>query len=321
MFEQSKSFPKLVGLSALLIAGSAAFFSVFGLSKLFAGAQFAVVIMAGSLEFGKLVAASFLYRYWDKINIAHRTYMTIATVILILITSAGIFGFLSNAYQGATVGFEKESTALIYKEDRLEQLQEDKIFLKEELEAAVDELPDNYRTAKRKLREEYQPKINDINTDIINLKSEIGDLKIALVETGVEVGPAIYLARVFDTDVDSVVKFFIFILIFVFDPMAVMFVISYNVTLLDREKNNNASSDSNITITNSNNSKLRKWWELYGEKKREFKENIKETIGNDNRFETKKKEVIEIEPDPNDLPDIKKKNKSRLRKGEIRSDR
>ncbi len=321
MFEQSKSFPKLVGLSALLIAGSAAFFSVFGLSKLFAGAQFAVVIMAGSLEFGKLVAASFLYRYWDKINIAHRTYMTIATVILILITSAGIFGFLSNAYQGATVSFEKETTALLYKEDRLEQLQNDKKFLKEELEAAVAELPDNYRTAKRKLREEYQPKINKINDDIINLKSEVGDLKVQIIETGVEVGPAIYLARVFDTDVDSVVKFFIFILIFVFDPMAVMFVISYNVTLLDREKNNNASSDSNITITNSNNSKLRKWWELYGEKKREFKENIKETIGNDDRFKTKKKEVVEIEPDPNDLPDIKKKNKSRLRKGEIRSDR
>ena len=321
MFEQSKSFPKLVGLSALLIAGSAAFFSVFGLSKLFAGAQFAVIIMAGSLEFGKLVAASFLYRYWDKINIAHRTYMTIATVILILITSAGIFGFLSNAYQGATVSFEKETTALLYKEDRLEQLQEDKVFLKEELEAAVAELPDNFRTAKRKLREEYQPKINKINDDIINLKSEVGDLKVQIIETGVEVGPAIYLARVFDTDVDSVVKFFIFILIFVFDPMAVMFVISYNVTLLDREKNNNASSDSNITITNSNNSKLRKWWELYGEKKREFKENIKETIGNDDRFKTKKKEVVEIEPDPNDLPDIKKKNKSRLRKGEIRSDR
>ena len=287
MFEQSKSFPKL----------------------------------AGSLEFGKLVAASFLYRYWDKINIAHRTYMTIATVILILITSAGIFGFLSNAYQGATVSFEKETTALLYKEDRLEQLQKDINLLKEELEAAVAELPDNYRTAKRKLREEYQPKINKINDDIINLKSEVGDLKVQIIETGVEVGPAIYLARVFDTDVDSVVKFFIFILIFVFDPMAVMFVISYNVTLLDREKNNNASSDSNITITNSNNSKLRKWWELYGEKKREFKENIKETIGNDDRFKTKKKEVVEIEPDPNDLPDIKKKNKSRLRKGEIRSDR
>ena len=277
MFEQSKSFPTLVGLSALLIAGSAAFFSVFGLSKLFAGAQLAVVIMAGSLEFGKLVAASFLYRYWDKINIAHRTYMTIATVILILITSAGIFGFLSNAYQGATVSFEKESTALIYKEDRLEQLVEDKKFLKEELEAAVSELPDNYRTAKRKLREEYQPKINDINTDIINLKSEVGDLKIALVETGVEVGPAIYLARVFDTDVDSVVKFFIFILIFVFDPMAVMFVISYNVTLL--EKNNNLQVSEKVVRKKS-------WWEVYGEKKKDKLVDVK------------------LEPDVDDLPEI-----------------
>ena len=81
MFENSKNFPKLVGLSAVLIAGSAAFFSVFGLSKLFAGAQLAVIIMAGSLEFGKLVAASFLYRYWDEINLPHKIYMTIATFI------------------------------------------------------------------------------------------------------------------------------------------------------------------------------------------------------------------------------------------------
>ncbi len=259
MFEQSKSFSKLVGLSALLIAGSAAFFSVFGLSKLFAGAQLAVIIMAGSLEFGKLVAASFLYRYWDKINLPHKTYMTIATVILILITSAGIFGFLSNAYQGATVGFEKESTALIYKQDRLDQLLDDKVFLKEELDVAVSELPENYRTAKRKLREEYQPQISQINKDILALKGEVGELKIALVETGVDVGPAIYLARIFNTDVDSVVKFFIFILIFVFDPMAVMFVISYNVTLQDKVTLNAAADGVDP--------KKRKWWEVYGEKK------------------------------------------------------
>ena len=262
MFENTKSFNKLVGFSALSIAGSAAFFSVYGLSKLFAGAQTAVIIMAGSLEFGKLVAASFLYRYWKDINPFHKVYMTIATIILILITSAGIFGFLSNAYQGATVSFEKETTALLYKEDRLEQLQDDKRFLKEELEAAVSELPDNYRTAKRKLREEYQPKINKINEDIINLKSEGGDLKVQIIETGVEVGPAIYLAKVFDTDVDTVVKFFIFVLIFVFDPMAVIFVISYNVTLLDQKKSKPTSSNSDITTK-------KKWWEVYGEKKKE----------------------------------------------------
>ena len=267
MFEQSKSFNKLVGFSALSIAGSAAFFSVYGLSKLFAGAQLAVIIMAGSLEFGKLVAASFLYRYWDKINLAHKIYMTIATVVLVLITSAGIFGFLSNAYQGATVGFEKESTALIYKQDRLDQLLEDKVFLKEELSAAIAELPENYRTARRKLREEYQPQISQINKDIVELKGEVGDLKIALIETGVEVGPAIYLARVFDTDVDTVVKFFIFVLIFVFDPMAVIFVISYNVTLQDRNQNSRTSNNSNVTISNDDNSNpKRKWWEMFGEK-------------------------------------------------------
>tara|TARA_R110002033_G_scaffold75172_1_gene126651 strand:+ start:141 stop:1055 length:915 start_codon:yes stop_codon:yes gene_type:complete len=261
VFEQSKSFPKLVGLSALLIAGSAAFFSVFGLSKLFAGATFAVIIMASSLEFGKLVAASFLYRYWDKINFLQKFYMSLATVILILITSAGIFGFLSNAYQGATVEFEKESTALIFKEDRLEQLQEDKVYLKEELDIAIKELPDNFRTARRKLRADYQPQISEINKQMIELKGEIGTLKTALVQTGVDVGPVIYLARTFDTDVDTVVKFFIFVLIFVFDPMAVMFVISYNVALQYSEED----EDEQVVVAE----KKKRWWEVYGEKKKE----------------------------------------------------
>ena len=231
MLERVKNFTTLIGVSALLVAGSAAFFSVFGLSKLFAGAQLSVIIMAGSLEFSKLVAASFLYQYWYSASKLLKTYLSIGVVVLVLITSAGIFGYLSNAYQGATINFEKQSTALLYKEDRLDQLEEDKIYLKEELEAAVAELPENYRTAKRQLREEYQPKINQINEDMMELKGEIGDLKVELVETGVDVGPAIYLARAFGTDVDTVVKFFIFILIFVFDPMALAMVLAWNTAV------------------------------------------------------------------------------------------
>ena len=267
MFEQSRNFSNLIGISALLIAFSAAFFSVFGLSKLFAGAELSVIIMASSLEFGKLVAASFLYRYWDKINLLQKFYMTFATVVLVIITSAGIFGFLSNAYQGATVEFEKESTNLIFKEDRLKQLQEDKIYLKEELDQAIADLPDNYRTARRKLREDYQPQISEINKQMIDLKGEIGELKTALVETGVDVGPVIYLARTFQTDIDTVVKFFIFILIFVFDPMAVMFVISYNVALEDRKKY--LSDNSEISDGDGKTEKQKRWWEVYGEKKKE----------------------------------------------------
>ena len=130
-------FQYVVGLSALLVAGSAAYYSVFGLSKLFSGAMFAVVVMAGSLEFAKLVSASFLYRYWYKVNEWLKYYMTIGVVTLVFITSAGIFGFLSNAYQGATIEFEKQTTVLLYKEDRLKQLEEDKVYLKDELEQVI----------------------------------------------------------------------------------------------------------------------------------------------------------------------------------------
>ena len=296
--KNSRLFPYLVGLSALLVAGSAAFYSVFGLSKLFSGAALAVVIMAGSLEFAKLVTASFLYRYWDEINRWMKTYLIVGVVTLVIITSAGIFGFLSNAYQGATVVFEKESTKLLYKQDRLDQMVEDKQFLKEELEAAVAELPDNYRTAKRKLREEYQPKINKINTDMMDIKAEIGDLKTALVETGVDVGPAIYLARVFDTDVDSVVKYFIFMLIAVFDPLAVVLVISYNLTLQVRMRDENDSPIAQTTPEKKKKKKPKRLG-LYKEGKTMLEKVVKETFSPDAEKKSNKviKDFVKKAPD------------------------
>ena len=120
-------------------------------------------------------------------------------------------------------------------EERIEQLDEDKVFLKEELEG-ISELPDNYITAKRKLSEEYNPQITQLNQELLEYKTKRADLEIQLVSTGVDVGPAIYLARTFGTDIDTVVKFFIFILIFVFDPLAVMLVIAYNRNIIDRNK-------------------------------------------------------------------------------------
>ena len=295
--KNSRLFPYLVGLAAFLVAGSAAFYSVFGLSKLFSGAAIAVVIMAGSLEFAKLVTASFLYRYWDEINRFMKTYLIVGVVTLVIITSAGIFGFLSNAYQGATASFEKESTALLYKQDRLDQLTDDKRFLKEELEAAVDELPDNYRTAKRKLREEYQPKINQINEDMMNLKQEVGDLKIALVETGVDVGPAIFLARVFNTDVDTVVKYFIFMLIAVFDPLAVVLVISYNLTLQVRMRD----EDNQGPVTQNRKTEKKKKPKrlgLYKEGKSIIEKVVTETFKPEKEEVKKSKEVTQDEEEP-----------------------
>ena len=265
--ENSKYFYIWIGLSALFIAGSAAAFSVYGLAKLFSGAFLSVVVMASSLELGKLVAASFLYRYWKFINWFQKVYMTFAVIVLIGITSAGIFGYLSNAYQGATLEFEKQSTELLTIEERIEQLDEDKVFLKEELEQAISELPDNYITAKRKLREEYNPQITQLNQELLEYKTKRADLEIQLVSTGVDVGPAIYLARTFGTDIDTVVKFFIFILIFVFDPLAVMLVIAYNQALMDRTQKLPA-----YPPPSGNKKPWWKFWEMYQDKELEIVE-------------------------------------------------
>jgi len=199
------------------------------------------------------------------INWFQKVYMTIATIVLVFITSAGIFGYLSNAYQGATLEFEKQSTELIAVEERIEQLEEDKVFLKEELSVAISELPDNYITAKRKLREDYNPQILMVNEEILDYKKTRADLEIQLVSTGVDVGPAIYLARTFGTDIDTVVKFFIFILIFVFDPLAVMLVIAYNQALIDRGKKPQTLPDTPASTPVEEKTQAEHWKDIYSE--------------------------------------------------------
>ena len=123
---KNRMFPAIIALTAFSVSASAAFYSVTGLSKLFAGASTEVLIMAGTLEVAKLVIASLLYQYWSKINKVLRVYLTIATTILILITSVGIYGFLSAAYQQtateASIVDEKIDLLRLkqerYKEDR-----------------------------------------------------------------------------------------------------------------------------------------------------------------------------------------------------------
>ena len=97
----------LVALSAILIAGSAAYFSITGLGILFSGAAVAVMVMAGSLEFAKLVSATYLKQRWDEIKGFNKWYLSSAVGILMLITSAGIFGYLSNALQQQNIKLDQ----------------------------------------------------------------------------------------------------------------------------------------------------------------------------------------------------------------------
>ena len=112
---KERTFPLLIAFSALSVSVSAAFYSVSGLSKLFAGAAFAVIVMAASLEIAKLVIASLLYQYRKTLPKLLKWYLSMACVVLILITSMGIYGFLSAAYQetAAKAGNVDSQIALI----------------------------------------------------------------------------------------------------------------------------------------------------------------------------------------------------------------
>ena len=125
-------FPTIVALSALSVSASAAIYSVSGLSKLFAGATLEVIIMASSLEFAKLVTASLLYQYWDKLNKLLKFYLTLSTIVLILITSAGIYGFLSSAYQETATKSEIVDRGIMVLELKKERFEENRLDYSQE---------------------------------------------------------------------------------------------------------------------------------------------------------------------------------------------
>ena len=126
--------PTLIALSALSISAAAAFYSVTGLAKLFAGVETAVIWMASSLEVAKLVVASLLYQYWKKVGWALRFYLTLALLILMAITSAGIYGYLSSGYQDTAnkSGVVDKEIALI--DNKIKLKTEDKTFTAEQLQ-------------------------------------------------------------------------------------------------------------------------------------------------------------------------------------------
>ena len=254
-------FPFLIALSALLVSGSAAFYSVFGLSKLFAGASNQVIIMAGSLEFAKLVAASLLYQYWGTINKVLRTYLSIAVLVLMVITSGGIYGFLSGAYQETATKSEfldKSLSVLEIKQTRFEENKTDLKIEKEQLNKSISELrislsnpasvsywDENSQTvitttsssSRRALQKELENTIvdrNDLNIklevvqdSIMSLDSRILDLEISN-EDERELGPLKYLAETTGQDMGQVVNWFLLLIVFVFDPLAIAMVIAAN---------------------------------------------------------------------------------------------
>ncbi len=258
---KKRIFPFIIGLSALLVSGSAAFYSVFGLSKLFAGAATQVLIMAGSLEFAKLVCASLLYQYWGTINKWLRFYLSVAVFVLMVITSGGIYGFLSGAYQETATKSEfldKSLAVLQTKQERFEEQKEDLTIEKTQLNTTISDLRTSLSnptsvsywdensqsvitttssSTRRALQSELKTTIED--RDGINLKLEAVMDSVMRIDTELleleigneeqrELGPLKYLSETTGKDMGIVVNWFLLLIIFVFDPLAIAMVVAAN---------------------------------------------------------------------------------------------
>ena len=253
-------FPFIIAFSALSVSASAAFYSVSGLNKLFAGASFEVIIMAGSLEISKLVVASLLYQYWGILNKILRTYLSIATIILVLITSMGIYGFLSAAYQETYNKLTIVENQKSFIQQKIDFYQNDVTRYDEELKRISNNIStlSNARSQSIQVRDtsvvggvrttistselrlaQGRIKTEEKNRGGVQVKREIAadslqkfQLQVLELDNNTEVagelGPLQYLSGLTGTPMDKIINILLLVIIFVFDPLAIALVIAAN---------------------------------------------------------------------------------------------
>ena len=256
---QMRLFPLLIAFSALSVSLSAAFYSISGLSKLFAGAAFAVIVMAASLEIAKLVIASLLYQYRKNLPKLLKYYLSIACVILILITSMGIYGFLSAAYQETAAksgNIDAQITLVETKRDNIkEQLvvyNEEKSSINKSITSLRNGLSNNViqytdtngnivtttsSSTRRALEKQLDQaierqtqiniKVDDLNNKIFQYETEIVEIKTSDAVSS-ELGPLKYLSGLTGWPMDKIINILLLTIIFVFDPLAIALVVAAN---------------------------------------------------------------------------------------------
>lgn len=282
-------FPIIVALSALSVSASAAFYSVSGLSKLFAGASLEVLIMASSLEISKLVIASLLYQQWNTLNKLLRFYLSAAAVILVLITSMGIYGFLSAAYQETATKsgiVDKELAVIEMKKERFSENRDYLLEEKKQVDLSITSLREGLsnnviqykdpetgeiitttssstRKALQSQLDEATDRRNTISNKLEAVTDSIADLdlKILEVETNSdlagELGPLKYLSELTQRPMNEIINYLLLVIIFVFDPLAIALVIAANFLfsklIKDEDSDDLSEKNDNITLEETDN--------------------------------------------------------------------
>lgn len=258
-------FVSILAFTAFVIAGAAAYFSVQGIATLYVGAYISVLIMAGALEAGKIVATSFLYRYWHKTNILLKTYILIAIITLMGITSMGIFGYLTSAYQSSLIEYSQTETQQKF-------LISQNAILKGELESLtmrVDtlnqsrlsqekRLPSMSRIAAKPIYEDIARAGDEITQSRTRMNEIFGEIKALDIQTleaqkesgkQKDIGTLKYAAELFNTDINTIVKWFTLSIIFVFDPLAIALILAYNIAANKKFDNEEEYEEEPATST------------------------------------------------------------------------
>ena len=238
-------FTALLAFTALRVAGCAAYFSVLGIATLFSGHFWSVIVMAGSLELGKLVATSFLYRYWKKVVWFLKIYMIAAVLVLMGITSLGIYGYLSSGYQvnaGKTELIDNKASLIVQQKDNIskeiEQINSRISTLNEARKSQEARLPSMSRRSAAPVYEDMArsaEEIKGLNTRIQELQTLVFEKDNELIILKSEnnevhdIGTFKFVAEAVGLPLDAVVKIFILIIVLVFDPLAVCLVLAYNI--------------------------------------------------------------------------------------------
>ena len=253
-------------MAAIAVAGTGAYFSVTGLGVLFSGASTAVIVMASALEFAKLVTASYLEQKWKETTLFLKVYLTSAVFILMLITSAGIFGYLSNAFQQQNIKLQQVDREILVFQTKIDQ----NTTQIEQLSTQISESNKNQTTilGKGKVnnrllrsidnRDRQIGKINDkiakLQEDNAKNNEEINKIRLNNLDLEKEVGGFKFVAQAFDVELDKVVKWFMFLIVFVFDPLAIALVLALNKLL----KENKPKIEENEPLVEKN-------YEVYGD--------------------------------------------------------
>lgn len=268
-------FSLILGLTAIMMAMVAAFFSIWGISTLFAGALTSVAIMATMLEVSKIVSVTYLYRYWRQTKKWLSLYLSAALLILMVITSMGIFGYLSSAYQKSSTAYKAQQEQIVlveksktYSQDKITQAQNRITMLNEmrktqearlsealtnsfvsrnavTLKQLQDQTTEMIKTTESDTKAE-QAKIDAAIKEIQDTEKRVADMRYG--ENNKDIRTFEFVAKLFNTDLDTVAKWFIFLLIIVFDPLAIALILAYNVVTYKKEKPSVAEDEKPVNL-------------------------------------------------------------------------